>query len=81
MTVGEGQLVTFNGSGSTDPNGDPLTYSWDFGFGSPASGAVVQRALSLLRANELGEDYATAWSEWSGSDAELWETTVGDGLE
>jgi len=49
--------------------------------GVESRSAVVQRALSLLRANELGEDYATAWSEWSGSDAELWETTVGDGLE
>ncbi len=28
QTVTAGQLVTLNGTGSTDPNGDPLTYSW-----------------------------------------------------
>jgi len=28
QTVTTGQLVTLNGTGSTDPNGDPLTYSW-----------------------------------------------------
>ena len=41
---------------------------------------VVQRALSLLRATELGEDYAAAWAEWDSSEAEVWESTVADGL-
>ena len=41
---------------------------------------VVQRALSLLRATELGEDYAAAWDEWESSEAEAWESTVADGL-
>ena len=41
---------------------------------------VVQRALSLLRASELGEDYAAAWDEWEGSEGEAWEPTVADGL-
>ena len=42
MTVNEGQMVTFDGSASTDPNGGPLTYAWDFGTGVPWYGAVVQ---------------------------------------
>lgn len=42
---------------------------------------VVQRALSLLRAAELGDDYATAWQEWSAEDADAWETTLADGLD
>ncbi len=41
---------------------------------------VVQRALSLLRASELGKEYAAAWDEWDSSEAEAWESTVADGL-
>jgi Arc/MetJ-type ribon-helix-helix transcriptional regulator len=43
--------------------------------------AVVQRAVRLLRASEFGAAYADAWDEWAaGDDAELWESTVADGL-
>ncbi len=31
-----GLTCSFNGTTSTDPENDPLTYSWDFGDGSPA---------------------------------------------
>lgn len=41
---------------------------------------VVQKALALLRATELADDYAAAWQEWSEGDAGLWEGTVADGL-
>ena len=41
---------------------------------------VVQRAVALLRAKELGRDYAAAWSEWDESEAEVWDAVVADGI-
>jgi Arc/MetJ-type ribon-helix-helix transcriptional regulator len=55
------------------------SYTHDHGFDSRS--AAVQRAIRLLRAAELGDEYESAWNEWEESgDAELWEVTAGDGL-
>jgi len=42
----EDQDVTFNGSGSYDPDGDTLTYRWDFGDGSTGAGVSPTHTYS-----------------------------------
>ncbi len=55
--------------------------SYAEGQGFSSRSAVVQKAVRLLRASELGPAYEDAWEEWSsGDDGSLWEVTVTDGL-
>src|SRR5262249_1903309 len=42
----EGTTVTFNGGGSTDADGDALSYAWDFGDGSTGSGVSPSHAYA-----------------------------------
>jgi Arc/MetJ-type ribon-helix-helix transcriptional regulator len=43
--------------------------------------AVVHQAISAFRFAELNDAYSDAWDEWTENvDAELWDTTTGDGL-
>ena len=43
--------------------------------------AVVQRAIAMLRAAELANQYEIAFRSWDGSeDAQLWDVAVGDGI-
>ena len=50
-------------------------------LGARSRSAVIQRAVRLLRASELGPAYAQAWEEWeAGGDAEVWEAVSGDGI-
>ena len=49
------------------------------GIGSRS--AAVHKAVRMLRASELGDAYEAAWAEWAASeDAELWDSTIADGL-
>lgn len=49
--------------------------------GLDSRSAVLQKAVRLLRASELGAAYEDAWNDWGDSeDAELWDTATADGL-
>jgi len=54
-------------------------YAERSGMGSRS--AAVQRAVELLRAQELGPAYADAWETWTDDDASAWDATIADGLE
>jgi len=42
----EGQEITFDGSGSYDPDGSIVSYTWDFGDGTTATGQTVTHAYA-----------------------------------
>ena len=49
--------------------------------GIESRSAVVQRAIAMLRAAELADDYAAAFREWDASnEATIWDLGTGDGL-
>src|SRR5206468_3709525 len=41
-----GVPVNFDGTGSTDPDGDALTYAWNFGDGGTAAGSMTSHAYA-----------------------------------
>ena len=49
--------------------------------GMASRSAALQRAIRLLRANELPRHYAAAFTEWAGDDEDsAWDAAVADGL-
>ncbi len=48
LTVDEGVATPFDGRGSTDPDGDPLAYSWSFGDGETATGPTPSHVFKTV---------------------------------
>ena len=48
-----GQGIAFNGSASEDPNGDTLTYSWDFGDGAMGDGVAPSHTYAAAGRYEV----------------------------
>lgn len=49
--------------------------------GLASRSAAVQRAIHLLRSENLEDDYALAWDEWDSSgERAAWEGVIADGL-
>ena len=55
------------------------SYAEEHNIGSRSG--VIQRALALLRTNDLDEEYAAAWAEWATSDAPAWDSALADGID
>lgn len=68
-----GASLSFNGSGSSDPEGDPLNYNWTFGDGSPGSSGV-----SATHTYTLAGDYMVTLTvdDDSLSDSDSMTVTV-----
>ena len=67
----------FNAGGSSDPDRDSLTYSWDFGDGNTGSGEITTHVY-----NRAGNFSITLTvSDGTGSATATGSATVGRGLE
>lgn len=86
QTVTEGDLVTLDGSASSDPNMDPLTYGWSVvgdGFGLSLSDPSV--VMPTFTAPTVSEDTVLRLrllvSDGTGSDSDEVQITVLDMME
>ena len=78
---------TFDGGGSSDPNEDELTYTWDFGDGGYGSGRIVTHVYSVqgsylvtLTVDDGAEEASTTGTVTVGPDLEgRWAATFETG--
>ena len=49
--------------------------------GMPSRSSAVHRAIRLLRASELADHYASAFTEWvEDRESDVWDVATSDGL-
>ncbi|MFC1717980.1 PKD domain-containing protein, partial [Candidatus Poribacteria bacterium] len=68
-TVVLNQQVTFDGSGSSDPENDPLTYDWDFGDGNTGTGVNPTHTYTIA------DDYTVTLTVSDGTHISIPSTT------
>jgi hypothetical protein len=68
QTVHSGTLVSLNGAGSSDPDGDPITYSWVQLSGPPAPLANADSSTAELRRAPSGRARADLLFQLEVSD-------------
>jgi len=76
--VFKNDLVTLNGTGSRDPDGDPLTYAWNQNTGPPVTLVGANTATPTFAPNASGT-YAfvlTIEDGWGGSSNDIVNVTV-----
>jgi phosphatidylserine/phosphatidylglycerophosphate/cardiolipin synthase-like enzyme len=54
--INEGTLVTLNGTASSDPDGDPITYSWNQTSGTPVTLDDVTSVTPSFTAPDVGSE-------------------------
>jgi len=74
-TAEEGVTITFDGSGSYDPDGDVISYSWDFGDGQTSS---EQNPTHMYTHDHTYPVTLTVTDDNSATDADTTTATVTD---